>query len=97
MARLEVLNPVARAEEKSIPPAGRVGDLSGKRVGLYWNIKSGGDAALDRVEALLKERFPGIETSRHIGSVGFMMRHLTPGDAEKMARTCDAVIGTTND
>ena len=34
MARLEVLNPMARAEEKSIPPAARLADLSGKRVGL---------------------------------------------------------------
>jgi len=97
MARLEVRNPVARAEERSIPPAPRIPDLSGKRVGLYWNIKSGGDAALDRVEERLKERFPGITTSRHIGSVGFMMRHLTQEDAEKIARTCDAVVGTTND
>jgi len=97
MARLEVLNPMARAEERSIPPAARLADLSGKRVGLYWNIKSGGDAALDRVEERLKERFPGIVTSRHIGSVGFMMRHLTPEDAEKIAQTCDVVVGTTND
>ena len=97
MAQLEVLNPAAEAEEKIIPPATRPKDLSGKRVGLYWNIKSGGDAALDRVEALLKERFSGITTRRHMGSVGFMMRHLTPGDAERIAQTCDLVVGTTND
>ena len=97
MAQLEVLNPVAEAEEKNIPPAIRLEDLAGKRVGLYWNIKSGGDAALDRVEEILKERFPDITTSRHIGSVGFMMRHLTPEDAEKISQTCDMVVGTTND
>lgn len=97
MTQLEVLNPVAEAEERIVTPATRPKDLSGKRVGLYWNIKSGGDAALDRVEALLKERFSGIKTSRHMGSVGFMMRHLTPGDAERIAQTCDLVVGTTND
>ncbi|MBW1698983.1 MAG: hypothetical protein JRH18_00805 [Deltaproteobacteria bacterium] len=97
MAQLEVLNPVALAEEKSIPPAARVKDLAGKRVGLYWNMKSGGDLALDRVEKLLKERFPGITAKRYIGSVGFMMRHLTPDDAEKIAGQCDVVVGTTND
>lgn len=97
MAQLEVLNPVAISEEKNIPPAARPEELTGKRVGLYWNIKSGGDVALDRVEEVLKERFPGITTSRHIGSVGFMMRHLTPDDAEKIAQTCDMVVGTTND
>jgi hypothetical protein len=97
MAQLEVLNPVAISDEKNIPPAARPEDLTGKRVGLYWNIKSGGDVALDRVEEVLKERFPGITTSRHIGSVGFIMRHLTPDDAEKIAQTCDMVVGTTND
>ena len=97
MAKLEVLNPVAEAEEKLIPPASRVKDLSGKRVGLYWNMKSGGDFALDRIEALLKERLPGISTHRYIGSVGFMMRHLTPEDAERISQECDVVVGTTND
>lgn len=97
MAQLEVFNPVAIAEEKTVPPAPRPKDFSGKHVGLYWNMKSGGDAALDRVEEILKERFSGVTTSRHIGSVGFMMRHLTPGDAERMSRICDMVVGTTND
>jgi hypothetical protein len=97
MTQLEVLNPVAISEEKNFPSAARPDEFTGKRVGLYWNIKSGGDVALDRVEEVLKERFPGITTSRHIGSVGFMMRHLTPEDAEKIAQTCDMVVGTTND
>jgi hypothetical protein len=91
------LNPVALAEEKMIPPASRVNDLTGKRVGLYWNMKSGGDLALDRIEELLKERYPGITASKHIGSVGFMMRHLTPEDAERIHHQCDVVVGTTND
>ena len=97
MATLEVLNPVAEAEEKFIPPASRVKDLSRKRVGLYWNMKSGGDVALDRIEALLKERYPGITAQRYIGSVGFMMRHLTPEDAKIISQECDVVVGTTND
>ena len=97
MAQLEALNPVALAEEKSFPPASRVNDLAGKRVGLYWNMKSGGDVALDRIEELLKERYPGTTASRYIGSVGFMMRHLTTGDAERISRECDVVVGTTND
>jgi hypothetical protein len=97
MAQLEVLNPVALAEEKSTPPASRVRDLKGKRVGLYWNMKSGGDVALDRMEELLLQRYPGIVANRYIGSVGFMMRHLTPGDAERISQECDVVVGTTND
>ncbi len=97
MARLEVLNPVAQTVEQSVPPAPRLSDLAGKRIGLYWNMKSGGDLALDRTEELLKERFPGVMVSRYIGSVGFLMRHLTPEDADRIARECDAVVGTTND
>jgi len=97
MARLEVLNPVAQTEERSIPPAPRPGDLAGKRIGLYWNMKNGGDFALDRVEELLKERFQGIRVNRYIGSVGFLMRHLTAEDADRIARECDVVVGTTND
>lgn len=97
MARLEILNPVAQAELQSILPAPRPGDLAGKRIGLYWNMKSGGDLALDRVEELLKGRFPSIRTNRYIGSVGFVMRQLTADDADRMARECDAVVGTTND
>lgn len=97
MARLEVLNPVAQTEEQSILPAPRPDDLAGKRIGLYWNMKSGGDLALDRLEELLKERFTGIRVNRYIGSVGFLMRHLTSEDADRIARECDAVVGTTND
>jgi hypothetical protein len=97
MARIEVLNPVAQTVEHSVPLAPRPGDLAGKRIGLYWTMKSGGDLALDRVEELLKEQFPGIKTSRYVGSVGFVMRHLTTEDADRIARECDAVVGTTND
>ncbi|MFQ5899799.1 MAG: hypothetical protein ACE5JN_16345 [Candidatus Methylomirabilia bacterium] len=97
MARLEVLNPVARVVEQSVPPASRVDDLAGKRIGLYWNMKSGGDGALDRTEELLKERFPGVTVQRFVGSVGWLMRHCTAEDADRIARQCDAVVGTTND
>ncbi|MFQ5830769.1 MAG: hypothetical protein ACE5JD_16680 [Candidatus Methylomirabilia bacterium] len=97
MARLEVFNPVARVVEHSVPPASRLSDLSGKRVGLYWNMKSGGDLALDRTEELLKERFPDVTVQRFVGSVGWLMRHCTAEDADRIARECDAVVGTTND
>ena len=97
MARLEVMNPIAHAEDRSIPPAPRQDDLAGKRIALYWNMKSGGDLALDRLEQLLKERFSGIGVSRYIGSVGFAMRHLTSEDADLIARECDVAVGTSAD
>jgi hypothetical protein len=97
MAQLEVLNPVAVPVRHSVAPAPRRPDLRGATIGLYWNMKAGGDAALDRAEALLRERFPGVTFRRYHGSVGFLMRHCTAEDSDRIAREVQAVIGTTAD
>ncbi len=97
MARLEIVNPVATRVEQSVKPAARHPDLSNATIGLYWNMKAGGDAALDRAEELLRERFPGIRFRRYTGSVGFIMRHATADDADRMASEVQAVVGTTAD
>jgi hypothetical protein len=97
MARLEVLNPQAKTVEFSVKPAPRLGDWQGVTVGLYWNMKAGGDVALDRTEALLGQRFPGLRFKRYTGSVGWLMRHCTAEDADRIAAEVHAVVGTTND
>jgi len=97
MARLEIVNPVAARVEQSVKPAARQHDLSNATIGLYWNMKAGGDAALDRAEQRLSERFPGIRFRRYTGSVGFIMRHATADDADRMASEVQAVVGTTAD
>jgi hypothetical protein len=97
MARLEILNPVAEVVAHSVPPAPRLAGLEGKRIGLYWNMKSGGDMALERTQELLEARVPGVTVERFVGSVGWLMRHCTAEDADRIARECDAVVGTTND
>jgi len=97
MTRLEIVNPVARTLEFSVKPAPRLADWRGVTVGLYWNMKAGGDAALDRVEALLAARVPGLRFRRYTGSVGWLMRHCTPEDADRIAAEVQAVVGTTND
>jgi hypothetical protein len=97
MAKLEVLNPVARPVRHSIAPAARRPDLSGATIGLYWNMKAGGDEALTRAETRLRERFPGATFRRYHGSVGFLMRHCTAEDSDRMAREVQAVVGTTAD
>jgi hypothetical protein len=97
MASLEVLNPVAEIVERSVQPAGRLPDLGGTTIGLYWNMKAGGDAALDRTEALLRARYPGVRVRRYTGSVGWLMRHVTAEDADRIAGEVQAVVGTTND
>ena len=97
MASLEVLNPVATVVEHSEKTAPRLRHLGHATIGLYWNMKAGGDAALDRAEALLQERFPGARFKRYTGSVGWLMRHCTAEDADRIAAEVNAVVGTTND
>ena len=60
--QLEVLNPAGEVEKvakKTLAP--RPGSLDGKRVGLVYNLKTGGDILLTRTSELLKERFKDVE------------------------------------
>ena len=97
MARLEIMSPVATTVEHSVKPARRPSDLDGLKIGLYWNMKAGGDAALDRTEELLRGRFPKATFRRYTGSVGWLMRHCTAEDADRIASEVHAVVGTTAD
>ncbi len=97
MATLEVANPLAESTVNRIDPAPRPADLDGKTIALYWNIKSGGDIALDRTESALRARYPGVTFERYLGSIGSTVRHLTPADVERIATTCQAAVGTTGD
>lgn len=97
MARLQILSPLATTVQHSVKPAARPHDLGGLTIGLYWNMKAGGDAALDRTEHLLRARFPDARFRRYEGSVGFLMRHLTAEDADRVAAEVQAVVGTTAD
>lgn len=54
---LQVLNPVVAHKFRPVSPAKRSPDLSGKKIGLYWNYKKHGDVALRRVQELLSERY----------------------------------------
>ncbi|MBI2153959.1 MAG: hypothetical protein HYU24_09670 [Candidatus Rokubacteria bacterium] len=95
--RLEVLNPQAATIEHTAKAAHRPPDLRGKRVGLYWNLKAGGDHALTRTAERLGQRFPGATFKRYWGEVGSLFRMATAADVERIAAECDAVIGTTSD
>jgi hypothetical protein len=95
--RLEVLNPQAQTVEQTVKAANRLLDLPGKAIGLYWNLKAGGDHALTRVAELLAERYPGVTFKRYWGEVGSLFRIATATDVERIAAECDAVIGTTSD
>ncbi len=97
MARLEIRNPVAKTVEHSVKSAARLQAIDGATLGLYWNIKAGGDAALDKTEELLRARYPKTKFKRYTGSVGWLMRHCTAEDADRIASEVDAVVGTTAD
>lgn len=97
MFELKVMNPVAPAVEQRSEPASRVQDLAGKRIGLYWNMKGGGDVALQHIADVLGAKYPTASFSFHQGDVGAMTRRVTKGAADKIAASVDALVGTTAD
>jgi hypothetical protein len=85
---LQVLNP--RGEITLPPvsaPSARIADLAGKRIGLYWNEKPGGNHFWNAIEQLLKEKLPETEILRYSGAFDL-------GDefAAKMAKETDAFL-----
>ncbi len=66
---LTVLNPRCEIEPpKILAPQPRIPDLAGKRIGLYWNGKAGGDHFWNVVERLLKEKLPETAILRYAGA-----------------------------
>jgi hypothetical protein len=66
---LQVLNP--RGEITLPPvsaPSARIADLSGRKIGLYWNEKPGGNHFWNAVEQLLKEKLPETSIVRYSGA-----------------------------
>ena len=61
----DLVNPEGACRPASLRPAARPSTLEGKRVGLAWNGKPGGEHALDEIAALLAERVPGVRCIRY--------------------------------
>jgi hypothetical protein len=85
---LTVMNP--RGEITLPPvsaPSGRIGDLSGRKIGLYWNEKQGGIHFWNAIESLLKEKLPGVTVLRYSGAfdLGDVM-------ADRVAKETDAFL-----
>ena len=85
---LKVLNPRGESDP---PPnfaiTGRVTDLAGKKIGLYWLGKPDGDVFFDRVQKLLEEKFPTAKVLRYTGAFDI-------GDAlaAKVAKEVDTFV-----
>jgi len=97
VTKLEVFNPVARSAEVHVDPAPRLATINDKRIGLYWNMKTGGNVALDQVSKLLSKRYPSATFELVVGSVGAAFRHVAANDAARVAANFDGVVGTTAD
>jgi hypothetical protein len=90
--KLEVLNPVADMPSESVKPAIRPLSLDGKRVGLYWNYKPGGNYALERVGEAIKERFNGVSVKMYPSP-----RPVPKSILDAVKSECDVVVGSTGD
>ena len=87
-ATLEAMNP--RGEIPAPPfhaPAPRISDLDGKKIGIYWIGKAGGDNFWDGIEHLLKERYPKAQTVRYEGPFD-----LGDARAAELAREVDTMF-----
>jgi hypothetical protein len=101
MAKMCVSNPVAQVVTHQVQPAARPPSLEGKTVGLVWNLKAGGDIALERVAEQLRDRFHNVRFVAFHGAFGghriALVNQIDPGEADRIAAQCDVVVGTTAD
>jgi len=99
MVNLEVLNPVAKLSTQEVTLASRLGHLSGKTIGLFWNAKPSGDIINQFTAQLLTNQFKDIRFKEYLGSVHVVgvVRHASTEELDTMAKECDAVVGALGD
>ena len=93
-SKLSVMHPVAALEGAGIEAdiAPRPTSLDGLKVGLIWNRKRGGDAILEQVGTMLRDRFSDVRLTTYEGSIP------TPSDMlDRAAEECDVVVGSSSD
>jgi hypothetical protein len=65
---IEVRNPRSDlAPPQIFAPTARVKELAGRKVGIYWLGKAGGDNFCDAIEKILKAKYPTVTTFRYKG------------------------------
>lgn len=86
--KIQVLNPRGEITFPPVsPPSARISDLAGKKIGLYWNGKAGGDHFWNQVELLLKSKLPNTTILRYQGAFD-----LKDELAKKVAGETDAFL-----
>lgn len=87
-ATIEVMNPRGEIPPLAFhAPSNRVADLKGKKIGIYWIGKAGGDNFWDGVEASLRSRYPDATLVRYEGPFD-----LGDAQAAKLAKEVDTVL-----
>ncbi len=99
----EVLSPWAEADP--IPLEGissRLADLTGKKIGLFYNVKRASQPMLTVVERKMKQRFPTCDIHWYFNTLppGKGVSELEGAEKakfEEWARGVDAVVGAVGD
>ena len=93
MQEIGVLNPVAQINPLKFEPAVRPKDLRNLKIALLWNSKAGGDVALKRIgDNIRKEIGDDVDIEFVQDDHPSAMSTL-----ERLADSCDAVIGAPAD
>ena len=93
---LKVVNPRGEIEPPPIfAPAPRLDDLTGKKVALVHNMKSGANTFLDAVEELLHVKYPTVEFVKGYTTTINLAKE--PEFYDEVARSCDAFVFGSGD
>jgi UDP-N-acetyl-D-mannosaminuronic acid transferase (WecB/TagA/CpsF family) len=92
--RWELVNPEGAARPALLSPARRPTSLEGKTVGLAWNGKPGGVAALEEIAARLAEQVPGVRFVRYWQTLPASVseRELSPAVIQSIAASGPDVV-----
>jgi hypothetical protein len=96
----QLVNPEGTARAASVKPAPRLADLAGKKLGLAWNGKPGGDSALEEIAALVRQQVKDVQFITYWETVpdSVSPRELSPDVIRAMAASQpDAVIVSQGD
>ncbi len=93
--KLEVFSPVGVADIKPLMPSPRLSTLEGKKIGLIWNAKPGGEYLLDEVEKQLSAKYKGITFVRMQSEQGMSAEEMMA--VLKGAPPVDAVVHSVGD
>lgn len=96
----EVLSPWAEADPISFRPISlRINDLSGKKIGLFGNIKRVTEPIMKTLEDRLKKQYPGASVSRFINTVAneSITEQSRKGEFERWLEGVDTVIAAYGD